>query len=214
MGVVLNIQKDNAVTNSRQQIRDYLATTREICRKLSVKDIDKAVSMLYQAWERGATVFTCGNGGSAATAQHLACDLAKSTIVEGKPRLKVISLNDNMPLISALTNDNGFSDIYAEQLQAQFCEDDVLIALSVHGGSGQDKAGLWSQNLLKAIQFVSNKLLPSGQSIGLAGFDGGVMKEMCDVCIVVPANSTPLVEGFHSVICHLITECLRERIGG
>ena len=86
---------------------------------------------------------------------------------------------------------------------------DVVVAISVHGGSGSDKAGAWSQNLLKAVKYAKDN---GGKIIGLAGFDGGILKTAADECIVVPANSTPHVEGMHLVITHLMCEQLREMI--
>ena len=109
----------------------------------------------------------------------------------------------------AIINDEGFDSLYEEQLKSHFREGDVLICLSVHGGAGEDKAGLWSQNLLKAMRYVQEN---GGKTIGLSGFDGGPMKEIADACIVVPANSTPQVESFHLALEHLICACLRQRI--
>jgi D-sedoheptulose 7-phosphate isomerase len=86
-----------------------------------------------------------------------------------------------------------------------------LITLSVHGGTGRDKAGAWSQNLVKAIEWVRTR---GGTTIGLAGFDGGVMRQMCDICIVVPYDTTPHVEGFHVVLHHLLAFGLADRIAG
>jgi D-sedoheptulose 7-phosphate isomerase len=86
---------------------------------------------------------------------------------------------------------------------------DLLVAISVHGGSGSDKAGLWSQNLLKAVKFVKDR---KGKVLGFSGFDGGALKGASDVCIVVPINSTPQVEGFHSVLTHLLAERLHTLI--
>ena len=86
---------------------------------------------------------------------------------------------------------------------------DVLVVISVHGGSGADKAGVWSQNLLRAAKFVHDN---GGKVIGLAGFDGGALKQIADACIVVPVNSTPQVEGFHAVLTHLLCAGLRDAI--
>jgi D-sedoheptulose 7-phosphate isomerase len=121
--------------------------------------------------------------------------------------LRAISLVDNIPLNSALINDEGWSEVFVQQLERMFDKGDVVIALSVHGGAGQDKAGAWSQNLLKAIDYVNKN---GGKSIGLSGFDGGAMKTLCTCCITVPANSTPIVESFHVVLHHLITWQLYE----
>lgn len=173
----------------------------------------KAVDILYDAWRRGSTVFTMGNGGSASTATHFASDLAKFTIVGNKPRFKVYSLNDNTPLVSAWTNDSGFGSIFAEQMQPWLAEGDVLVGFSVHGGSGTGEAGPWSQNMVRAMALAKER---RAKVIGLSGFDGGAMKQMADVCLVVPLDTeplaTPLIESYHVVLHHLICLALKERI--
>jgi D-sedoheptulose 7-phosphate isomerase len=190
-------------------VSNFLSEFADVAKRLSEDDIGKAIDLLFDAWKKGSKIFIIGNGGSASTATHFACDLAKTTAVKGKKRFKVISLTDSVPLLTALTNDDGFASIFIEQLKNLLEKGDVLIALSVHGGSGQDKAGLWSQNLLAAIQYAKDT---HARTIGIAGFDGGAFKTMTDVCIVVPANSTPYVESWHATLEHLICSCLRERI--
>ncbi len=190
-------------------IQDYLSEVKRITETISVADIDGVVELLFQAWRNGNQVFTCGNGGSASTATHFACDLSTTTITNNKKRFEVSCLNDNIPLISALINDDGFDNLYYEQLKSRFRKGDVLICISVHGGAGSDKAGLWSQNLLKAMKYAQEN---GGKAIGFSGFDGGPMKEMADACITVPVNSTPQVESFHLALEHLICGCLRQKI--
>ena len=189
--------------------QEYLGEVVEIAQKLDPSSIDRAIEILYGAWKNDRQVFTIGNGGSASTATHLACDLNKWVSDEAKRKFRAFALVDNIPLVSALTNDNGWSDVYYEQLRNFFREGDVLVAISVHGGSGSDKAGPWSQNLLKAVKYAKEN---GGKVVGLAGFDGGVLKTAADACVVVPANSTPHVEGMHLVLTHLMCEQLRERI--
>jgi D-sedoheptulose 7-phosphate isomerase len=190
-------------------VSSFLTEFADVARRISEDDINKTIELLFKAWKQGSKIFIIGNGGSASTATHFACDLAKTTVVQGKKRFKVISLADNVPLLTALTNDDGFASIFVEQLKNLLEKDDVLIAISVHGGSGQDKAGLWSQNLLAAIQYARDN---HARTIGMAGFDGGAFKTMTDVCIVVPANSTPYVESWHATLEHLICSSLKERI--
>lgn len=190
-------------------IEEYLKGVEEICRIISREEIDKAIEMLFNAWKLGNTVFIIGNGGSAGTATHFACDLNKCTAFPGKKRMKVMSLVDNIPLVSALTNDDGWENVYTEQLKNFFSGGDIVMGISVHGGNGKDKAGAWSQNLLKAMQYAKDH---GGRAIGMAGFDGGAMKEMADCCVLVPYNTTPHVESFHVTLHHLITFCLMEKI--
>jgi len=194
---------------NKDRIENYLSEMKTATENISVEDVDKAVELLFAAWQRCSQVFICGNGGSASTATHFACDLSKTTIVEGKKRFIAYCLNDNIPLVSALTNDDGFDNLFSEQLKGRFHQDDVLICISVHGGAGRDKAGMWSQNLLKAMKYAQEM---GGKTIGLSGFDGGPMKEIADACIVVPVNSTPHVESLHLALEHLITNCLKEKI--
>ena len=194
---------------TREYIDTFLADAKAICDRISRDDVEKTIDILFDGWTRGACIFTFGNGGSASTATHFAADLAKCTVVPGRLRLRTHCLVDNIPLMSALTNDDGWENVYVEQLKSLFRPGDIGIAISVHGGAGQDKAGLWSQNLMKGLQYIKDN---GGKTIGFSGFDGGPMKELADACVVVPANSTPLVEGFHVVLHHLVTFGLAERI--
>jgi D-sedoheptulose 7-phosphate isomerase len=196
--------------NNYPYIENYFAEMRTILDNFSREDIDKVIEILFSAWKNNQKVFIMGNGGSASTSTHFVCDLAKCTIVPGKKRFKVIGLTDNIPWMSALINDNGFDNLFSEQLENLMEPGDVLIGISVHGGSGKDKAGLWSQNLLKAMLLTKEKF--HGTTIGFSGFDGGAMKRIADACIVVPFNSTPQVESFHLVLEHLICNCLKEKI--
>jgi D-sedoheptulose 7-phosphate isomerase len=191
-------------------IESYLEDMKEIVDRLDRGKIDRIIELLFSAWKEGKTVFVMGNGGSASTATHLACDLAKCTIVEGKKRFRVICLNDNIPLMSALINDNGFDNLFSEQLKNLMQKNDYLVGFSVHGGEGKDKAGLWSQNLLKAMHLAKEEY--HATLIGFSGFDGGAMKDMADECLVIPFNSTPQVESFHLAIEHLICNCLKKKI--
>jgi len=198
------------VVSTAESIEKYLSEVQDIARNISVMDVDEVIRVLFEAWQNGNRVYICGNGGSASTATHFTCDLVKTVAPQGKTGLKAECLNDNIPLILALVNDEGFDNLFVEQLRPKFQQGDVLIGISVHGGAGADKAGLWSQNILKAMMYVKDN---GGKTIGLAGFDGGPMKEIADACIVVPVHSTPLVESFHLVLEHLIVFSLKDKIG-
>lgn len=192
----------------------FLREAAEIAARTSREDVARAIDVLFSAYRAGGTIFTAGNGGSAANASHLASDLAKFTWVDGKPRFRVQSLCDNAALISALTNDVGFHRIFIEQLEPFAKKDDVLICISVHGGSGADKAGPWSQNLVGAAELVKAR---GGKVVALVGYDGGALKGLADACVIVPSTlagttSTPHVEGWHVVYHHLICERLRQLV--
>ncbi|HCL27737.1 MAG TPA: sedoheptulose 7-phosphate isomerase [Candidatus Latescibacteria bacterium] len=195
--------------SNQTHIDQYLGQMSTVLKQLPREDIDAAIELLFDTWKSGGTIFIAGNGGSSSTASHFACDLAKWTISAGKPRFKVLALTDNMPLFSALMNDEGSASVYAQQLEPFVASGDVLILISVHGGSGAGNAGSWSQNLLRALQVARDK---GARVLGLSGFDGGALGEMADVCITVPVDSTPQVESFHLALEHLLCDCLRQKI--
>jgi len=202
------------MSTTRAFVDTYLRQTAEIALATSRDDLARVIDTLFDAYRNDRTIYTCGNGGSAANASHLACDIAKFTWAEGKKRFKCRSLCDNAALISALTNDVGFNRIFLEQLDGTMVEGDVLVCLSVHGGSGADKAGPWSQNLVAAADFVKKK---GGKVVALVGYDGGALRTIADASIIVPRTSvgftsTPHVEGFHEVFHHLICERLRQLV--
>ena len=198
---------------NREYIVEYFEKHKEIAEKLNREQnqkISEIIQLLFEVWKNRGQVLIVGNGGSASTATHFAADLSKTTI--NSPQefgVRALALVDNIPLVSAATNDWGWDKVYDGSLSTYAQPGDVFIALSVHGGSGKDKAGAWSQNLLRAMQMAKDKGL---KTVGFAGFDGGAMKDLADVCVVVPADSTPHVESFHVVLHHLITFRLKELI--
>lgn len=192
----------------------YLEETAEVARRSSRSDLARIIDLLFAAYLADRTIYTCGNGGSAGNASHLACDLAKFTWGEKKRRIKALSLCDNASLVSALTNDVGFGHIFVEQLRGRLVAGDVLVCLSVHGGSGADKAGPWSQNLVAAARYAKEQ---DARVVAFVGYDGGALKTLADAAIVVPATdrghtSTPHVEGFHEIYHHLVCERLRQLV--
>ena len=190
----------------------YLKESADISEKLlkQTKAISAVVDVLFNAWKKGKWVFVIGNGGSAGTATHFVGDLIKTTIEHPHEKgLRAIALADNVPMISAAVNDWGWHEAYTGILNTYWSKGSIVIAFSVHGGAGKDKAGAWSQNLLKALQFAKDN---GGVAVGISGFDGGAMKDIADISVVVPAHSTPLVESYHVVLFHLITFRLKELI--
>lgn len=191
-------------------INKYLEETSEIARNIDRNEIDRFINILFEAWKNNKKVLTMGNGGSSSTASHFASDLSKTIANDSSMKeisstkgLRASCLNDNPALITAWINDSGWDNAYAGMLNTLLDEGDVILLVSVHGGSG------WSGNLIKAIELTKSK---NGKVLGLAGYDGGQMKKLSDSCIVVPKDSTPHTEGFHLVLQHLIVDRLRELV--
>lgn len=191
-------------------VDSFLQEIIKICNDISQKEIDRVIDLFFHAWLNKNNIFFIGNGGSASTASHFAGDINNCTAnLENVHPIRAISLVDNIVRYSALVNDRGWNNVYVEQIKNYFSHGDIVVAISVHGGSGKDKAEPWSQNLTAALQYAREN---GGKAIGLTGFDGGAFKNICDTCIIVPFNSTPHVEGFHTVIHHLIFDALTKRI--
>jgi len=192
-------------------INEYLEGTAEIVENIDKEEISKFIEILFEAWKNGKKVISMGNGGSASTASHFTGDLSKTVInpssekeiVSYKKGFKAICLNDNPALLTAWINDCGWDKAYAGALNTLLEDGDVILLVSVHGGSG------WSGNIVEAMKMARKR---NAKILGLAGFDGGKLKEMADSCIVVPKDSTPHTEGFHGVLQHMIVQRLLELI--
>jgi len=179
-------------------VQRYLDEISHILQQLPQDQIAQIIHLLEQArWEH-RQIFLIGNGGSAATASHFANDLLKSTVAEGKPRMKVIALTDNIPIMLAYANDCGYETIFAEQLDALASPGDLLLAFS---GSGR------SPNVLRALDLARQRGLTS---VGFTGRDGGAMPERCDVCLIVPCQPMEQIEDVHVVLAHLIYSAIRD----
>jgi len=162
--------------------------------------LTKAAELLLDCYRRGSTVFMLGNGGSAATASHFACDLAKGTQVIGLPAFRVISLSDNVPLMTAWANDTNYERIFAEQLATLIRPDDIVIAISASGNS---------PNILAAARMAQQS---GAITLALTGQDGGKLSRLADFTIYVPSQSIEQVEDAHLVIAHSLCVVLRERL--
>ena len=160
--------------------------------------IKKIADILKIAREEGNTVFIFGNGGSGSTAVHFASDLMKTTIRPETKRIRAISLNDNMSLTTAWANDSAYENIFKEQLENLIRPRDVVFAIS---GSGNSK------NVLLATDFARRN---GATTVGLTGFDGGELKSVVAVPIVVPSDDMLRIEDTHLAICHLLVRLIRD----
>ena len=178
----------------------YLQEVSGALRRLPFGQIDRVTDALWNAYRDNRTVYLFGNGGSAALASHSACDFGKGTVVNGHRRFRVLALTDNVPLMTAWANDARFEDIFAEQLRSLVQEDDVAFAIS---GSGN------SPNVLNALHAAREM---GALTIGLTGFQGGKMKSLCELCVVVPSENMQVIEDVHLSVTHSIFTSLRVRL--
>jgi D-sedoheptulose 7-phosphate isomerase len=176
---------------------EYISILEKELNSISPERVAEIGEVLREARLTHHHVFICGNGGSAATASHMACDFGKNTRQPGQPRMKVISLADGLAGLTAYANDEGYENIFAEPLKSLAEAGDVLIAIS---GSGN------SANVLKAVKTAHEMGL---ETIGLTGFQGGKLKDMVDLCLVVESDSMERIEDIHLIINHILTGLLR-----
>ncbi len=179
-------------------IERYLNEVAEMVRNLPRKDIWRVVEAVRDAREQNRQLFLLGNGGSAATASHMACDLAKTSLMPGVKRIRAIALTDNVPLITAWGNDASFEDIFAEQLANLLQPGDLVIALS---GSGN------SPNVLRAVEAAKER---GAITVGFTGHPGGKLKNLVDISVVVPSRRIEQAEDAHLILDHLVSVALRE----
>jgi D-sedoheptulose 7-phosphate isomerase len=178
----------------------YFLGVGSVLRCLPFSLIDRMVDALWRAYEEDRTVYVFGNGGSAALASHCACDLGKGTMIDRTRRFRVLALTDNVPLITAWANDSSYDDVFAEQLTPLVNKSDIALAIS---GSGN------SPNVLKALQVARRA---GAVTIGLTGFQGGGMKPLCDLCVVVPTDNMQVIEDLHVSVSHSVFAGLRSRM--
>jgi len=178
--------------NQVNNVRDYCQSVSEALLKISQEPVDQIITTLKQARAEQRRIFIFGNGGSAANASHFVVDVIKSTVRPDQPRYKIICLNDNMPTVTAYSNDVSYDVIFSEPLAALAEPGDVAIAIS---GSGN------SPNVLRAMDTAKEMGLTR---IGLTGRGGGQLKDKCDVCVIAPSDSMQVIEDAHLVILHSI----------
>jgi D-sedoheptulose 7-phosphate isomerase len=182
--------------------RGYIDQLRGSLAELPVSSLSTVFEILERAYRARRTIFVCGNGGSAATASHLAVDLAKNTRFPGAPPVKVISLVDNVPALTAWANDEGYETVFSGQLDGLIDPSDVLIGISTSGNS---------ENVLSALRFAREA---GAATVGLLGFEGGAARELCDAYVAVPGGSVERAEDVHMALAHILTGYMRSLVNG
>lgn len=193
-----------------QDIRTYLQTVQQAMSQIDATRIECAVEILFDAFIHGRSVYTMGNGASAALAAHMACDLGKGTATDiglgphapASRRLRITSLVDNIALMTAYGNDVCYEDVFVEQIKGLLVPGDVVIAIS---GSGS------SPNVVRALEFAKRH---GAATIGLTGArpSAALFNALCDVSIQAPLIMMEQIEDLHVMFSHAIAVSLREHI--
>jgi len=173
-------------------VSEYFAAVSEVLGLIPPEPVHQIVSILRQAREESRLIFCCGNGGSAGNASHFVNDMVKSTVCQDWPRLRLISLTDNVPTLTAYANDVSYDVVFSEPLRSLGRSGDILLAIS---GSGN------SPNILRAVETAGQMGM---KKIGLSGFQGGKLAPLCDVCAIVPSESMQIIEDIHLIILHSV----------
>jgi len=178
----------------------YIENLKSALDEIDPKIVEEIIGELINARNEGRQVFILGNGGSASTASHFACDLAKGTVNYKDhmfKRFRALSLTDNMALITAIGNDISYDDIFVEQLKNYLKPKDVVIAISASGNS---------RNILKGIDYAKSL---GAKTIGILGFGGGKAKNLVDIPLIISSRNYGISEDFHIIIEHIITQIIR-----
>lgn len=183
-----------------KQISLYISELQETMSRLSVESIAKVVGILQEARVSGRQVFIMGNGGSASTATHFVCDLAKNTRRDELPHFRVIGLTDNMAMFSAYANDEGYEHVFEAQLDNLIDSSDIVIGISASGNS---------RNVLNAMTLAKQR---GAVTIGFTGFDGGQLSDLVEVNIHVDSHVIEHVEDIHLMLEHMIVKTLKDNL--
>lgn len=185
----------------KQHPQKYLVELNRVLASVDKNKLVKLIEKIQSLIGTKKTLFVCGNGGSAATSSHMACDLGKTILgknpQDNNERLRVISLNDCIPTMTAWGNDEGYEHIFSQQLRNLGTEGDSLLIIT---GSGN------SPNILEAVKTAKDMGI---ETYGLLGFQGGKAKELLDDYLLVESENYGIVEDIHGTVNHLVTDYLK-----
>jgi len=182
-----------------EQIKNYISTLQQTIDQLPHSLIADVVYVLQRARMQGSQVFIMGNGGSASTASHFVCDLAKNTRYDGLPHFRAIGLADNMEIFSAYANDEGYENVFVQQLINLIKPEDIVIAISASGNSS---------NVVKAVEEAQKY---NATTIAFTGFDGGRLAQLVNINIHVKSDIIEHVEDIHLMLEHMIVRTIKDQ---
>lgn len=189
---------DHPYLDQATYARDYFMHIANAANTIDPDSLTRAGELISNVVQAGGSIFSCGNGGSAAIANHLVCDCLKGTRADTDIRPRVFSLSTTVELITAIGNDFGYEDIFSYQLESTARAGDLLIAISSSGAS---------PNIAKALRTAREIGM---QSLALVGFAGGKAVELADVALWVRAENYGVVEDVHQSLMHIFAQFLRQ----
>ncbi|APA47824.1 D-sedoheptulose 7-phosphate isomerase [Campylobacter jejuni] len=193
---------ENLNSYIKEHFRESILVKEQILKDKNLITLIKNASLeVIKAYKNGNKTLLAGNGGSAADAQHIAGEFV-SRFYFDRPGIASIALSTDTSILTAISNDYGYENLFARQVQAQGVKGDVFIGISTSGNS---------KNILKALELCKQKGIIS---IGLSGASGGAMNELCDYCIKVPSTCTPRIQEAHILIGHIICAIVEEELFG
>lgn len=182
--------------NLKKFANEYLAGLRQLLDRFDSQVFENITDKILSAYARGNRIFVMGNGGSGATASHLACDINKGCCFDLDKKFRMICLNDNVPTLLAYANDISYDVVFVEQLKNFFQPGDLVIGIS---GSGN------SENVLRAIRYANDH---GGHTIGLSGFAGGKLAQLVDIAFVARCDDMQKIEDAHVIVTHMLMQAL------
>ena len=185
-----------------QEINQYLRHEIETIQALNVEEINRALNLLREAFERESTIYIFGNGGSSSTASHYQNDFNKGVSEHTEKKFNFLCLNDNVATVMAVANDIGFEEVFRFQLKGHLKPGDNVIAIS---GSGNSK------NVINAVEYAKEQ---GSAIIGITGYNGGKLKPLSDVSLHAPVNSMQITEDIHMIFDHLMMSIFYKTMAG
>ena len=183
--------------DSSEYFNNYIKIKDQLLKNVNKKELKNIIKEILTAVKKQRNIFSCGNGGSASTAEHLSCDFSKQACSDTNLNIKVFSLNSNISLMTAIANDISYDDIFSFQLNRFGKPNDVLLLFSVSGSS---------KNILKCAKVAKRKKI---KIISFTGFNGGKIKKISKHNINFATNNFGIVEDCHLTIMHFISQYIR-----
>jgi D-sedoheptulose 7-phosphate isomerase len=182
------------------EIKSYIDKEIGVLKALDISSINAVMEAIVEAYYNNARIYIFGNGGSAATASHFQNDFNKGVSERLEKKFNFVCLNDNVPTIMAIANDFGYEFVFEYQLKGRLTENDLVIAISGSGNSG---------NVLRAIKYAKSCNV---KTVGITGFDGGKLAKLVDVSFNAPIHDMQITEDIHMILDHLMMSILMKSL--